>query len=59
MNYNSCDEATKCSGYYWDAAKSWSPDSRYETKTEEQARELYLAITHPRQGILRWLRRSY
>ena len=44
---------------YWDVVNKWSPDSRYESKTEEQARELYLAITHSRQGILRWLRRNY
>jgi hypothetical protein len=40
----------------WDVAKSWSVSTRYESKSEAQARELYSAITDEPDGVLIWIR---
>jgi hypothetical protein len=40
----------------WGAVLRWRPTSRYVSKTEAEARELYTAITHKPDGVLRWLR---
>jgi len=41
---------------YWGVAKDWKETSRYEQKTEAEARALYEAITHQPDGVLRWIR---
>jgi HEPN domain len=43
----------------WDKARLWSPTSRYVAKTELEARELYTAITHKPDGVLRWIRKFW
>src|SRR5689334_17676271 len=40
----------------WGTVVGWSPTSRYVAKTESEARDLYTAITHKPDGVLRWLR---
>jgi hypothetical protein len=40
----------------WNVAKSWSVSTRYEWKSELEARELYSAITNEPDGVLRWIR---
>lgn len=40
---------------YWVAAKGWQEISRYERKTEAQARELFEAITNVPDGVLPWI----
>jgi HEPN domain-containing protein len=40
----------------WGAVQAWKPESRYEFKTEADARTLFNAITHKPDGVLRWLK---
>ena len=40
----------------WDTAKVWTVTSRYEAKTEAEARALYAAIADEPHGVLRWIR---
>jgi hypothetical protein len=40
----------------WGTVAAWKPDSRYESKTEAEAKELFNAITHRPDGVLRWLK---
>lgn len=39
---------------YWGIAGSWTERSRYESKTEFEARSLYEAITHA-DGVFPWI----
>lgn len=41
---------------YWGVVKDWKETSRYEDKTEDEARALYEALTHEPDGVLRWIR---
>ena len=43
----------------WNAAKDWTVTSRYEAKTETEARELYAAIADEPHGVLRWIRKHW
>ena len=40
----------------WLVAKDWRETSRYETKSETEARSLYEAVSDPTEGVLPWLR---
>jgi hypothetical protein len=40
----------------WDIVKAWKVDSRYDPKTEVDARKLYCAITDEPDGVLKWIR---
>ncbi len=40
----------------WTTATMWRVTSRYEPKSEAEARILYAAITDEPHGVLRWLR---
>jgi hypothetical protein len=40
---------------FWGVAKDWKETSRYEQKTEAEARALHEAITHNPDGVLKWL----
>jgi hypothetical protein len=40
----------------WGKVLNWSPLSRYVSKSESEARDLYASITHKPDGVLRWLR---
>jgi HEPN domain-containing protein len=39
----------------WVTVAAWKPTSRYASKTETEARDLFDAITHKPDGVLRWL----
>jgi hypothetical protein len=41
---------------HWGTVIQWRPTSRYAAKTETEARDLFAAITHKPDGVLRWLR---
>ena len=43
----------------WGTVLQWSPTSRYVSKTETEARDLYKAIAHKPDGVLRWLRKYW
>ena len=36
--------------------KDWSEKSRYEQKTEVQARKLFEAITDNKNGVMQWIK---
>ncbi len=40
---------------FWTVAIAWRETSRYEEKTEAQARELYEAVSHDPDGVFRWI----
>jgi hypothetical protein len=40
----------------WKTVIAWKPASRYESKSEAEARALYAAITDEPNGVLRWIR---
>jgi HEPN domain-containing protein len=40
----------------WGLVKDWEEISRYEQKTQADAEELYLAITHNPDGVMPWIR---
>lgn len=40
----------------WQVVKDWDEESRYKTKTQQDAEELLAAITDPKAGVLTWLR---
>ncbi len=40
----------------WDTVGLWKVTSRYETKTEPEARALYAAITDNQHGVLLWIK---
>ena len=44
---------------FWLVAKDWNEKSRYELRTEIQARELIEAITHEPDGVLAWIRKHW
>jgi HEPN domain-containing protein len=44
---------------YWGVAKDWNEVSRYEQKTESEARELYEAITNVPNGVLPWIQKRW
>jgi HEPN domain-containing protein len=41
---------------FWGLVTGWTEVSRYETKTESEARGLFEAITDPAEGVLKWTR---
>ncbi len=44
----------------WTIARDWSETSRYNsTITESEAKELFLAITDPTNGVLPWLKKYW
>ena len=40
----------------WQVARGWRETSRYEDKTEVEARDLFQAVTNQPDGVLQWLR---
>jgi HEPN domain-containing protein len=40
----------------WTTVSDWTEASRYEVKTERDARTLYAAITDPADGVLPWIK---
>lgn len=39
----------------WVNVRGWSPTSRYQDATIEQAREMVLAVGDPERGVLKWI----
>jgi len=42
-------------GSYWGIVKDWKETSRYEEKTELQARDMFEAVNHKPDGIFVWI----
>jgi HEPN domain-containing protein len=43
-------------GINWQHLKDWKEDTRYQQKTEVQARRLYQAVTDIADGVLPWVK---
>ena len=56
LQLDSTPAANPSLGINWQSVKDWSERSRYEQKTEAQARLLFEAITDPINGVLRWIK---
>jgi HEPN domain-containing protein len=41
--------------HHWTVTKDWKETSRYEEKTEAEAKLLYEAVTHDPDGVFRWI----
>lgn len=39
----------------WELVKDWTEVSRYQRRTEDQARKLFKAVTDPANGVLTWI----
>ena len=44
---------------FWGVVRDWSETSRYERKTELEARALYEAVTHETDGVMQWTRQHW
>lgn len=40
---------------FWIVAKNWKETSRYEERTEAEAKALYEAVNHNPDGVFRWI----
>jgi hypothetical protein len=41
---------------FWASVKDWKETSRYELKTEAEARAIYEAVSHATDGVYQWIR---
>ncbi|MCH8025951.1 MAG: HEPN domain-containing protein [Chloroflexi bacterium] len=46
-------------GGYWGVVKDWKETSRYEQKTEAEARNLYEAVTNDSNGVFPWIQHHW
>ena len=44
---------------FWEIATDWNEISRYEDKTQVDAVDLYEAITHDPEGVLKWIQKYW
>jgi hypothetical protein len=42
-------------GGFWGVVEAWTEVSRYEQKNENEARQLYEAVTQDPDGVFRWI----
>ncbi len=42
-------------GSYWGVTKMWKETSRYEEKTETEAKDLFAAVSHKPDGVFTWI----
>lgn len=43
----------------WMVVKDWTETSRYEKRSREDAKDIYIAITEPSGGVLPWIRQYW
>src|SRR5579864_722425 len=41
---------------HWTLVKDWTEESRYRSRTREEAEALFVAISDPKHGVLAWLK---
>jgi hypothetical protein len=44
---------------HWGTVSQWKVESRYQAKTETEAKALYAAITHVPDGVLLWIQKYW
>lgn len=54
-DFGAARQANPMLAAYWGITKDWKETSRYELKTETQAKELYEAISHKPDGVFQWI----
>lgn len=52
-------QANAALGGYWGVVEPWTEISRYEQKTEAQARGLFEAVTNDPNGVFRWIQQYW
>lgn len=43
----------------WSEVRDWSEESRYKKYNQEEAHNIYSAITDPNHGVLQWLQQHW
>ena len=43
----------------WSTLKDWSEERRYRLNSEQEARDLYRAVTGRLHGVMRWIRQHW
>lgn len=43
-------------GTNWLKVKDWNESARYQQKSEAEARELYRAVSNPKNGVMQWIK---
>lgn len=43
----------------WYTTIAWNESCRYERRSESEAKDLYLAVNDPNNGVLKWLRQHW
>lgn len=43
----------------WAIVRDWTEEARYESRGQQQAEEILLALSDPDHGILQWLKRNW
>jgi HEPN domain-containing protein len=44
---------------YWQIVKDWSEESRYQSRGQKEATDLYAAVSDTGHGVLQWLKRNW
>ena len=44
---------------FWTTTKDWTETSRYEEKTEAEAKRLYEAVSNNPDGVFRWIQKRW
>jgi len=52
-------QANAALGGHWGVVEGWTEVSRYEQKTETEARNLYNAVTNVPDGAFRWIQQHW
>jgi len=54
--FGTARSANPALGVYWGTVKDWKETSRYELKTEAEAKAIYEAVSHDPDGVYQWIR---
>ena len=54
-DFGAARSANPVLGGYWGITKDWKETSRYDEKTETDARELFEAVSHKPDGVFLWI----
>lgn len=52
-------QANPTLGGYWGVVKDWTEISRYQQKTDAEAKDLYDAVTSDPDGVFRWIQQHW
>lgn len=49
----------KVFGVNWATIKDWSEESRYEVHDDKKTKDMYLAVSDRKHGVLKWIRQYW